>query len=318
MTPFFTLSPTQPLALALAACAAQTPVAVAYSGGADSTALLLAATQRWPGRVQAIHVHHGLQAAADDFVAVCRLLCTRLGVPLHVVCVDAHPARGESPEAAARQARYAALVAQAKQHSLATVLLGQHADDQLETMLLALSRGAGLPGLSAMGPRFVRGGVSFERPLLGLASAELRTWLVEQSVPFVDDPSNTDERYTRNRIRHRLLPALKEAFPQALSTWARSAQHAAQAESLLTEVAEQDLAVVGLPPLVKALQALSVARQANVLRFWLAQEQARPSTAQLHALQKQIAACTTRGHQLHLKIAAGHVTLRNGALVYTA
>lgn len=318
MTPFFTLSATHPLALAVAACAAPAPVAVAYSGGADSTALLLAAAQRWPGGVQAIHVHHGLQAAADDFVAVCRSVCLRLGVPLQVAGVDAHPARGESPEAAARQARYAALVAQATQHGLGTVLLGQHADDQLETMLLALSRGAGLPGLSAMGPRFVRGGVSFERPLLGLPSAELRTWLVDQGVPFVDDPSNTNERYTRNRIRHRLLPALKEAFPQALNTWARSAQHAAQAESLLAEVAQQDLVAVGLPPRVKALQALSVARQANVLRFWLAQQQARPSTAQLHALQKQIAACTTRGHRLHLKIAAGHVTLENGALVYTA
>ena len=284
------------------------PLGVAYSGGADSTALLLAAAARWPGQVQAIHIHHGLQAAADDFVGVCESLCAQVGVPLRIVRVDARHASGESPEDAARRARYAALAAAAVVQGLKDVLLGQHADDQVETLLLALSRGAGLPGLSAMPVQFERGGVMFYRPLLQTPSIALRQWLVQLQIPFVDDPSNTDERYTRNRIRARLLPVLAQAFPQFRATFARSARHAAQAQSVLVEVAAQDLAAIGTPPAIKALQALSVPRQANVLRHWLLQQHATPSTAQLDQLLHQIAACNTRGHQIHIKVAQGHVT----------
>lgn len=292
---------------------------MAYSGGADSTALLLAAVQCWPGQVQAIHVHHGLQAAADDFLRVCEAVCARLNVPLQVVRVDAGHAPGESPEDAARRARYAALAEAATQRGLGGVLLGQHADDQVETLLLALSRGAGLPGLSAMPARFERGGVAFYRPLLQTPAAGLREWLVQQSIAFVDDPSNSDERYTRNRIRARLLPALGSAFPQFRETFARSAQHAAQAQAVLLEVAREDLKTLGIPPALKALQGLSKARQANALRQWLLDaHQATPSAAQLEQLLAQIAACTTRGHRIHLKVATGHVTRTGAHLHYTA
>jgi tRNA(Ile)-lysidine synthase len=224
------------------------PLGVAYSGGADSTALLLAAAQRWPGQVTALHIHHGLQAAADEFASVCEATCARLNVPLQVLRVAAGNAAGQSPEDAARLARYAALAQAAKENGLAAVLLGQHADDQVETLLLALSRGAGLPGLASMAASFERGGMRFLRPLLQVPAAALRGWLVEQNIPFVDDPTNTDERYTRNRIRARLLPALAESFPQFRETFARSAQHAAQAQALLLEVARDDLARVGAPP----------------------------------------------------------------------
>lgn len=295
------------------------PLGVAYSGGADSTALLLAAAQRWPGQVQAIHIHHGLQAAADDFVRVCESVCADAQVPLQVLHVDAGHAPGESPEDAARRARYAALAGAARQQGLAGVLLGQHADDQVETLLLALSRGAGLPGLASMPAQFEREGVVFYRPLLQTPAASLREWVVAQQIPFVDDPSNIDERYTRNRIRARLLPALAQAFPQFRATFARSAQHAAQAQAVLLEVAQQDLAAVGTPPAIKALQALSQARRANVLRHWLLlQHRATPSAAQLEQLLVQIAACTTRGHQIHLKVATGHVTRLGPLLRYTA
>ena len=294
------------------------PLGVAYSGGADSTALLLAAVERWPGQVQAFHIHHGLQAAADDFVRVCEAVCAKAGLPLHIVQVDARHACGESPEDAARRARYAALATAATARGMHGVLLGQHADDQVETLLLALSRGAGLPGLSAMPARFERGGMVFYRPLLQIPSAVLREWLVRQPIEFVDDPTNTDERYTRNRIRARLLPALAQAFPQFRATFARSARHAAQAQSVLTEVAVQDLAAAGNPPVVKALQALSTARQANLLRHWLGLQQATPSAAQLDQLLHQVAACTTRGHRIHLKVATGHVTRQGGSLHYAA
>lgn len=293
------------------------PLGVAYSGGVDSTALLLAAVQCWPGQVQAIHIHHGLQAAADDFVRVCESVCARLSVPLHVVHVDAGHAPGESPEDAARRARYAALAGAAKQQLLSGVLLGQHADDQVETLLLALSRGAGLPGLSAMPAQFERDGVVFYRPLLQTPAPALREWVVGQGVPFVDDPTNTDERYTRNRIRARLLPALAQTFPQFRDTFARSARHAAQAQALLLEVAREDLQRLGSPPEIKALQLLSSPRQANALRHWLLDaHHATPSAAQLDQLLAQVAACTTRGHQIHLKVANGHVTRAGAHLHY--
>jgi tRNA(Ile)-lysidine synthase len=294
-------------------------VGVAYSGGADSTALLMAAAHCWPGQVQALHVHHGLQAAADDFVCVCRSVCAGLPVPLHIVQINAGHTPGESPEDAARRARYAALAAAARQHGLGGVLLGQHADDQVETLLLALSRGAGLPGLASMPARLEREGVVFYRPLLQIPGAALRQWVVAQKIPFVDDPSNTDERFTRNRIRARLLPALAQAFPQFRETFARSARHAAQAQAVLLEVAREDLQLLGSPPEIKALQLLSGPRQANALRHWLqAAHQATPSTAQVDQLLAQVAACTTRGHRIHLKVAHGHVTRADAHLHYAA
>lgn len=295
------------------------PLGVAYSGGADSTALLYAAAQRWPGQVTAIHVHHGLQPAADDFVRACEETCKRLGVPLHVLHVSAGHAAGQSPEDAARLARYQALAQTATALGLQAVLLGQHADDQVETLLLALSRGAGLPGLSAMAAQFERGGMVFHRPLLQLPASGLRDWLVHEDKPFVDDPTNTDERYTRNRIRARLLPALQETFPQFRETFARSARHAAQAQVLLLELAREDLARVGVPPGIPALRELSQARQANVLRHWLVTaHQAAPSTAQLEQLLGQIQACTTRGHRIELKVAAGQVRRDGDTLTYLA
>lgn len=313
------MSPPNPALAALGRIPFVAPFGVAYSGGADSCALLLAAVERWPGQVQALHVHHGLQAAADDFVRVCESVCARLKVPLHVLRVDAGHAPGDSPEDAARRARYAALASAATQLGLKGVLLGQHADDQVETLLLALSRGAGLPGLSAMAAQFERDGAVFYRPLLQTPAASLRDWLVRQQIPFVDDPSNTDERYTRNRIRARLLPALDSAFPQFRDTFARSALHAAQAQALLVEVAQEDLARTGNPPAIKTLQSLSMPRQANLLRHWLLQtHQTTPSTAQLEQLLGQIAACTTRGHQIYLKVGSGHVTRAGAVLHYTA
>ena len=294
----------------------QLPLAVTLSGGADSTALLIACAARWPGQVQAFHVHHGLQAAADGFEAHCRALCERLAVPLLVRHVDARNANGQSPEDAARQARYGALEDMlAEANGIRSIALAQHADDQIETILLALSRGAGVAGIAAMPMQWQRAGVEWHRPLMKTGGAEIREWLKEQGARWVEDPTNADERYTRNRIRKNLLPALQSTFPQFRETFARSAEHAAQAAELLQELAEQDLQTVGNPPSIKALQALSRARQANVLRHWLRLAHATtPSAAQLGALLDQIAACTTRGHRIHLKIGRGFIERKDGLL----
>ncbi len=301
----------------------QLPLAVAYSGGADSTALLLACADKWPGQVRALHVHHGLQAAADDFASHCEAVCAQLQVPLRVSRVMAGHAPGESPEDAARNARYEAFRALAHeewaQPAIKSIALAQHADDQVETLLLALSRGAGLPGLSAMPASWQRGDLDYHRPLLQVPAPEIRAWLARRGAAFIEDPTNTDERFTRNRIRARLMPALAETFPQFRDTFARSARHAAQAQALLLEVAREDLQRLGSPPEIRALQLLSSPRQANVLRHWLLDaHQATPSAAQLEQLLVQVAACTTRGHQIHLKVASGHVTRVGDHLHYAA
>lgn len=294
------------------------PIAVAYSAGADSTALLLAAQARWPGQVLALHVHHGLQAAADHFESHARTFCVQHGIALRVERVQAAHAPGESPEDAARQARYAALARMAGQAGAGCVLLGQHADDQAETVLLALSRGAGMPGLASMGERFERHGQAFGRPILGVTASALRDWLVQAGHAFVDDPSNTDQRYTRNRIRAVLMPAWEACFPGFRPMLARSASHAAQAQRLLDELAGIDLTTVGTPPDIGALQRLSRDRQANVLRHWLrTQANAAASAAQLGELLDQVAACTTRGHRIHLKVGEGFVT-REGSRLHFA
>lgn len=304
---------------AIAAFAPRLPLAVAYSGGADSSALLRACVARWPGQVHAVHVHHGLQAAADDFETHCRDTCAALGVPLAVAHVQARHARGQSPEDAARRARYTAIAEVAARDwgegGPRDVALAQHADDQVETIVLALSRGAGLPGLAAMPAQWEHGGLRFHRPLLQVPGAALRAWLAEQGAAWIEDPSNADTAYLRNGIRAELLPVLERLFPAFRSTFARSAAHAAEAQELLRGLAEQDLQATGMPPAIAALQALARARQANALRHWLAEVHGTaPSAAQLAELLDQIDACRTRGHRLHLKVGAGFVR-RSGALL---
>lgn len=308
-----------PFEQAIAAFEPALPLAVGFSGGADSTALLVACAARWPGQVRAFHVHHGLQAAADDFERHCVAVCEQIDVPLQSHRVDATHASGESPEAAARDARYASFLTLARmvtaQPPVQSIAIGHHADDQVETMLLALSRGAGLPGLSAMPAQTLRGGLTLHRPLLAVGAADIRRWLAERALPWIDDPSNADTRFTRNRIRAVLLPALEQTFDQFRATFARSARHAAQAQALLDEFAALDLAQLGEPPSLVGLQALSKARQANVLRHWLQRAHGvAPSAAQLDQLQSQVAACTTRGHRIALKVAGGFVERRGDHL----
>jgi tRNA(Ile)-lysidine synthase len=292
------------------------PLAVAYSGGADSTALLHACAQRWPGQVVAIHVHHGLQAAADGFAAHCRASCAALQVPLVVAHVDARHRAGQSPEEAARHHRYSALVEQARNafaQPVASIALAQHADDQVETLLLALSRGAGVAGLAAMPAQWQRDGMDWYRPLLRVGAPDIRAWLKAHHIAWVEDPTNTDPSYTRNRIRAQLLPVLEQVFPQFRDTFARSSAHAAHAKQLQQDLAQADLQVVGVPPNIQALQQLSTERQANVLRHWLLYfHQTTPSAAQLQELLKLIAACRTRAHHIHLKVGYGFA-VRKGA-----
>ncbi len=307
------------LAGAMANFAPALPLAVAYSGGADSTALLLACAEKWPGQVQAIHINHGLQTAGDHFEWHCRDFCVQLKLPLIVRRVNACHLSGQSPEDAARRARYHAFEAIARdvdtKNALKTIAIAHHADDQIETLLLALSRGSGLPGLSAMAATWTRQGLNYHRPLLLVRAADIRLWLVKRGVAWIEDPSNENLHFTRNRIRAQLLPALDATFPQFRDTFARSAAHAAQAQAVLLEVAGQDFALIGSPPMIANIQRLSRPRQANVLRYWLrTMFDTVPSTAQLTELLDQIAACVSRGHGIELKVGTGFVQRRGVAL----
>lgn len=303
---------TQSFEAAIRSFAPSLPLGVALSGGADSTALLLACARRWPGQVRAFHVHHGLQAAADGFEQHCVALCRQLNVPLHVQRLDARSAAGQSPEDAARQARYGALqamvLAGVAAPGIPCIALAQHADDQVETLLLALSRGSGVAGLAAMPAYREHAGVAWHRPLLRVSGVDVRRWLRQQGMAWVEDPTNSDTRFTRNRIRADVLPAVEAAFPAFRETFARTAANAWQATELLGEIAQEDLALIGLPPALGPLRQLSRSRQANALRHWLRhQYQTTPSAAQLAELLDQIAACTTRGHRIHLKVGRGFV-----------
>lgn len=310
---------TATLAAAIAAFSPALPLAVAYSGGADSTALLLACSEKWPGQVIAIHVHHGLQAAADQFEMHCREFCNQLDVPLLVKKIDARHSAGQSPEEAARHGRYKALETVILHENAAlaikSIAIAQHADDQVETILLALSRGGGLPGLSAMPAAWTRAGLSYHRPFLKVRSSDIRLWLSGRGVTFFEDPTNADENFTRNRIRAKLMPALELAMPQFRDTFARSAAHAVQAQSVLDEVAQQDLSLIGTPPLIANIQGLTRPRQANVLRYWLRTVyRAVSSAAQMQELLDQIAVCTTRGHQIRIKVGTGFIERRGKIL----
>ena len=252
---------------------------MALSGGLDSTVLLhllarLREREALPP-LSAIHVHHGLQAVADAWPVHCRRMCERWDVPLHVERVQVDGAA--SLERAAREARYAAL---ARHLGAGEVLLtGQHRDDQAETLLFRLLRGAGVRGLGGMPPSRALGAGWLLRPLLEISRAELEGYAREQGLDWVEDPSNADTRLARNFLRREVLPLLARHWPQAGANLARSSAHLREAEQLLAELAGLDLQSaqsasafpwLPLPSLELApLLELSEVRQRNALRHWL-------------------------------------------------
>lgn len=255
-------------------------VAVAYSGGRDSSALLhatLAAAKPLGIEVAALHVHHGLSPHADDWLAHCEKQCARwarLGRPLVFASFRAlsRPVKGESVEAWARLIRYRALRRLAMEQGATVVLLAQHRRDQAETFLLQALRGAGPAGLASMPASIVREGITWARPWIGVPTEGITAYVARHRLKYIDDESNDDHRYGRSRLRHLVWPLISEAFPQAESAFCDAAKRAQEASECLAELAQQDLVplVSGLNGLkVQPWQALSVARRSNVLRTWL-------------------------------------------------
>jgi tRNA(Ile)-lysidine synthase len=246
-------------------------VCVAFSGGADSTALLaaLAKLPRPPLKLRALHVDHRLHPHSSRWSAHCRRVARALDVPLTVRTATVGRRRGESPEAAARATRYALLGAALTAGE--ALLTAHHQDDQLETVLLQLLRGAGVAGLAAMPPvaPFARGVLA--RPLLQLPRAELTAWVSAQGLPWIEDESNELLRFDRNYLRARVLPVIRERWPRAAATVARSARHAAEAQRLLEALGEADAAraACGAMLSAKVLRTLPPDRRRNALRFWI-------------------------------------------------
>ncbi|MGS7253213.1 tRNA lysidine(34) synthetase TilS [Pseudomonas anuradhapurensis] len=261
---------------------------IAFSGGLDSTVLLhlLAdhARNHASPPLRAIHVHHGLQPAADAWPAHCQTVCDSLGIELQVIHVQVPP--GASLEQAARDARYAAFRQALGPGDI--LFTGQHRDDQAETLLFRLLRGAGLRGLAAMPGQRGLGQGSLARPLLGHSRQQLHDYAQAHQLAWIEDPSNADTRFARNYLRGQVFPHLQQRWPQASQNLARAAEHLGEALGLLDELAQGDLALAqegaplawpGLDSLdLAALVALSPARQRNALQYWLSRRTRLPDS----------------------------------------
>ncbi|MBW0149516.1 tRNA lysidine(34) synthetase TilS [Marinobacter arenosus] len=256
---------------------------VALSGGLDSVLLLHLAAFCHRARVDvhAIHVNHQLQPNANETEAFCRTQCAALGIPLTVrrVSVNIGQAGGNSGgvEEAAREARYAVFEEMLGPGDL--LLLAHHADDQVETVLFRLIRGSGVAGLAGMPHARPLAAGQLVRPLLELERAELERWAREAGLEWVEDPSNTDQGYDRNYLRHTIIPGLKERWPSLARRVRHSAGACADSEFLNACLAERQWAECSKASgvlSVTALQALTVAEQKNLVRWWARERGFRP------------------------------------------
>lgn len=279
---------------------AQPRIAIAYSGGLDSTVLLhLCAryAQQHPIQFIAFHVHHGISANADHWVEHCRQQCADLGFPFEAAYVQLENTNEEGIEAAARKKRYAALGDLCRRHQVDIILTAHHQDDQAETMLLQLLRGTGIAGLRGMQPVSSAAGLlghanlKLARPLLDCTRAELESYAAQKKISHIEDESNADTRYPRNALRHQIMPLLVQYFPGYQTRFARTAHHAQSTLDLLEQLAQQDYEHCRIQSNLEVLQLqqLSEARIDNVLRYWLAEHQVKmPSTARLAEMRKQL------------------------------
>jgi tRNA(Ile)-lysidine synthase len=253
-----------------AALGAASPAAPGAASPATRVAASSAARRLRASSLRAIHVHHGLHANADSWAAHCSKLAKKLGVPLEIIKVSVARQRGGSLEASARDARYAALAGALQPREV--LLTAHHQDDQLETVLLQLLRGAGVPGLAAMPEVAPFAGGRLARPLLTRSRLDLEEWAREHDLTWIDDDTNTDERFDRNYLRRTVLPRIRERWPGAGAAVSRTARHAAEARRLLDAVALADVerASVGASLSTQRLRTLDGDRRRNALRFWIA------------------------------------------------
>lgn len=252
---------------------------IAYSGGVDSLVLLHCFKQLGVN-MRAVHVHHGLQNAADDWVRHCQQTCEALNIQLDVLYVDAKQKPGTSPEEAARNARYQALQKNMKAGDC--LVTAQHLDDQAETLLLQLFRSASAAGLAAMPARKTFGEFLHIRPLLSFSRKDIESYATQNKLQWVEDPSNRDVSYDRNFLRKEILPLLENRWPELSTQLATVASQQASNLRVLEDMASIDLAnalVTQDKPFsffkvesmlsIRRLKKLSSPRVLNLLRHWV-------------------------------------------------
>ena len=246
---------------------------IGYSGGVDSHVLLhaCAVLPEFEGKICAVYIHHGLQKAADDWATHCEKMAKNLGVQFLTFPVDAHSKRGQSPEEAARNARYEVLKKLLTENDV--LLIAQHREDQLETVLLQLFRGSGLKGLAGMPQKMAFGAGQLLRPLLDIGKNEITAYALENQLNWIEDPSNQSTIYDRNFLRQEIIPHLKQRWQSLDKTVARTATHCAQAQDLIAEIAQTELSQVlntdnslHIPHLL----SYSPTQQHLILREWFA------------------------------------------------
>jgi tRNA(Ile)-lysidine synthase len=277
-------------------------VAIALSGGLDSRVLLaLAAQYATPDAysLSAVHIHHGLNPKADQWAAFCGEICQELNIPLSTIKVDIPRDTNDGLESAARRLRYSRFA----ELNVDYVLLAHHRNDQAETLLLNLLRGAGVKGAAAMQAVSGKAG-RYLRPMLDVTRSELEAYANEKGLTWVEDDSNGDSRFTRNYLRLNVMPALKARFPSAVENLGRAAENFAEAQQMLDEMAIHDLAhqAATFPVPVALLGNLTTARAMNVLRYLLGQAdlQAPSAVRMKEALRQFLEAAPDRHPHLDL------------------
>jgi tRNA(Ile)-lysidine synthase len=268
---------------------------VAYSGGIDSHVLLhlLATSERTKLRpIQAIHIDHGLNPDSAKWTQHCLSVAVELGVELTTVKVNVASIDKLGLEAAARAARYSAFEQHLSRNDV--LLTAQHQQDQAETLLLQLFRGAGPKGLASMASQFQLGETAVIRPLLDIKQSDILAYAEQHNLKWIEDPSNVETRWNRNYIRHNVLPEIAKRWPSAAKTISRSAENCAEASELLIELAQHDLTSIGANHasdylFIPKLLALSPARCRNVIRYFIElKELGLPSSAVLQRIIDEV------------------------------
>lgn len=304
----------------------ESPLVIAYSGGVDSQVLLHAISSlnqknvispSISNRITVCHVNHGLSSNANTWQAFAEQECSKLNLKLIVVQVNIQAQAQQSLEALARDARYQALQSIYSESSL--IITGHHSDDQAETFLLALKRGSGLKGLSAMAVETKQAKDRLVRPLLKISRTEIVNYANEHGLHWVEDESNTDTRFDRNFLRNDIMPLLVKRWPSVVETINRSSEHCLEGQLLLNELASEDLdfckhEMNSLS--VNMLTKLSKARFNNLIRYFLKLNHClMPSTEQLSQLRQQLTAAEDKNPSV--KVGKHYLRRYKGALYLT-
>ena len=299
---------------------------IAYSGGVDSQVLLHALVKILNLKAQAVnpmaitvcHIHHGLSPNADSWLDFAMCESKKLDVKFLTERVVVSKQTGKGIEANAREARYQALIKMTEPGDL--ILTGHHQDDQLETMLLALKRGAGLKGLSAMDSQRYLSNRLLVRPLLNISRHQIELYAHDNDLTWIEDESNVETKFDRNFLRQKVIPLLKNRWPSITATFSRSAEHCRDAENLLLEVADQDFSQCCVEDdcfSIDSLLALSKSRFNNLIRYFLEQNHCiMPSSEQLSQLHLQLAAADDKNPAV--KVGQYYLRRFKGRLFLTA